>query len=230
METVPVWEPVLEVRNLALAYKKNVIQEDLSFSLAPGEILGIVGVNGTGKTTLLRTLAGLQKPLRGSILLNGKTAKEKVRRKYFGMVMQDVNYQLFSDSCVNECCLGNPGIGETESKKLLDEVCLDGLYDRHPQSLSGGQKQRLAIAVCKASGKNILLLDEPTSGLDYSSMVAVYDVLTGLAKSGFSIIVVTHDAEFIRMVCGRTFHLKKSAVACICIGTYNERINAICSE
>ena len=201
-------EPVLEVRNLALAYKKKVIQEDLSFSLSPGEILGVVGVNGTGKTTLLRTFAGLQKPLRGSILLNGKIAKENVRRKYFGMVMQDVNYQLFSDSCVNECCLGNPGIGETEAKKLLDEVCLDKLYDRHPQSLSGGQKQRLAIAVSTASGKTILLLDEPTSGLDYASMTAVQKVLSGLAKAGYSIIVVTHDTEFMRMVCDRIFHLK----------------------
>ncbi len=105
--------------------------------------------------------------------------------------------------------LGNPGINPKEASKLLDETLLTGLNERHPQSLSGGQKQRLALAVCKASDKDILLLDEPTSGLDYESMIAVKDTLKTLASDGKSIIVVTHDREFLNLVCDRVMSLTK---------------------
>ncbi len=127
--------------------------------------------------------------------------------------MQDVNYQLFADSCENECMLGNPAVDGEKATKLLKEAMLENLNERHPQSLSGGQKQRLALAVCKASDKDILLLDEPTSGLDYQSMLAVRDVLKELVKDRKTIIVVTHDRDFIELVCDRTIELKKSAPA-----------------
>lgn len=91
------------------------------------------------------------------------------------------------------------------------QALLENINERHPQSLSGGQKQRLALAVCKASDKDILLLDEPTSGLDYQCMLAVRDVLKRLAEEGKTVIVVTHDREFIELVCDRTIELKKSA-------------------
>ncbi len=200
---------MLEVSGLSLAYKKHIVQQDLSFDLGEGEILGITGVNGAGKTTLLRTLAGLSKPLTGQIYLHGKKTNAKVRRKSFGMVMQDVNYQLFADSCENECMLGNPQIDEKKATELLNEALLYGLNERHPQSLSGGQKQRLAIATCKASDKDVLLLDEPTSGLDYRSMLAVKNTMTKLAQEDKAIIVVTHDKEFLDLVCDRVLELKK---------------------
>lgn len=200
--------PALEAKDLTLGYKKTIIQSGLSFSLKPGEILGITGVNGAGKTTLLRALAGLEKAGKGRILLNGKPVGRHERRKHFGMVMQDVNYQLFSDSCENECILGNPNVKGKDAFRLLSEVGLGSLADRHPQSLSGGQKQRLALAVCKASNKDILLLDEPTSGLDYASILAVRNVLRDLANEGKSVIIVTHDYEFAQMVCERLLHLQ----------------------
>ncbi len=203
----------LEVKDLSLAYKKHIVQTGLNFSIYEGEILGIVGVNGAGKTTLLRALAGLSEPKSGTIILEGKKSRSKTRRKCFGMVMQDVNYQLFADSCENECMLGNPAVDEEKATKLLKEALLENFNERHPQSLSGGQKQRLALAVCKASDKDILLLDEPTSGLDYQCMLAVRDVLKGLVKEGKTVIVVTHDREFIDLVCDRTIELKKSAPA-----------------
>ena len=123
--------------------------------------------------------------------------------------MQDVNYQLFADSCENECMLGNPGVKSEEATSLLNEAMLSGLNEKHPQSLSGGQKQRLALAVCKASDKDILLLDEPTSGLDDKSMSAVQDTLKKLSSGGKAIIIVTHDREFLGMICNRVQELKK---------------------
>ena len=203
---------VLEVSKLTLAYKKQIVQRNLDFYVYEGEILGITGVNGAGKTTLLRTLAGLSDQKSGTILLDGKTTSAKTRRKRFGMVMQDVNYQLFADSCENECMLGNPDVDEEKAAELLKDAMLENLTERHPHSLSGGQKQRLALAVCRASEKDILLLDEPTSGLDYRSMSAVKDILNGLAKEGKTVIVVTHDREFIELVCDRTIELKKVSV------------------
>ena len=200
----------LEATDLTLTYKKRIVQDKLSLYLIKGEILGITGVNGAGKTTLLRALAGLSKPKSGVITLKGKKLNQKQRRKHFGMVMQDVNYQLFADSCENECMLGNPNITKADTNKLLNEALLNGLNDRHPQSLSGGQKQRLALAVCKASDKDILLLDEPTSGLDFASMLAVKDTLKNLASEGKSIVVVTHDSEFLNLVCDRVMSLTKN--------------------
>ncbi len=200
----------LEASGLTLSYRKHIVQDCLSLYVNKSEILGITGVNGAGKTTLLRTLAGLSKQKSGAITVNGRKLGRKQRRKHFGMVMQDVNYQLFADSCENECMLGNLGIDKENADKLLDEALLNGLNDRHPQSLSGGQKQRLALAVCKASDKDILLLDEPTSGLDYESMLAVKDTLKKLSSEGKAIIVVTHDTEFLNLVCDRVMSLTKN--------------------
>lgn len=200
----------LEASGLTLSYKKHIVQDNLNLHVSKGEILGITGVNGAGKTTLLRTLAGLSKQKAGVITLNGKKLNAKQRRRDFGMVMQDVNYQLFADSCENECMLGNPGINKEKACHLLNEALLCGLNDRHPQSLSGGQKQRLALAVCKASDKDVLLLDEPTSGLDYKSMSAVKETLKRLSSEGKAIIVVTHDTEFLNLVCDRVMSLMKN--------------------
>ncbi len=200
-------KPVLQIKNLKLAHKKHIIQENISFEGYAGEIIGIVGTNGAGKSTLLRTLGGLNKAKFGEILIDGKRLSAQKRREYFGMVMQDVNYQLFSDSVKGECSLGNPKISETEIYDILSQMSLDNLHERHPQSLSGGQKQRLAIATAYSSEKKILLLDEPTSGLDYRNMLIVKNVLKLLSEKGVLILVVTHDKEFTEIVCDRLISL-----------------------
>lgn len=197
----------LSVRGLAIAHKGRVVAQDISFDLAAGDIAALVGENGVGKTTLLRALAGLFKPKAGTISVDGEALSEKRRRKQFGMVMQDTNHQLFSDSVLGECLLGNPHVSTDEAKSLVASVGLSGLEDRHPASLSGGQKQRLALAVACASGKRLFLLDEPTSGLDLHSMMAVRDVLANLAASGIPVIVATHDREFMDAVCTRALVL-----------------------
>lgn len=196
-------QAILSVKNLCLSYKKRIIQENLAFDAYEGEIIGIVGKNGAGKTTLLRSLAGLDKNKQGKICFRGKAISAKARRKIFGMVMQDVNAQLFSDSVVGECMLGNPFVPEKRVKEILKGMLLEQYEDKHPQSLSGGQKQRVAIATAYASEKEILLLDEPTSGLDYRSMIAVRDALRRLSQNGVLIFVVTHDRELIKEVCDR---------------------------
>lgn len=200
---------VLEVKGLTLSYKDRIIQENLCFEASAGEIVGIVGNNGAGKTTFLHSISGLGTVKRGIIRMNGKKKSRHQMRKLCGMVMQDVNYQLFSDCVESECMLGNPGITREQVMGILKEMGLLNCLGMHPQSLSGGQKQRLAIAVAYAARKQILLLDEPTSGLDYHSMLAVGKVLKRLAEKGVLILVVTHDREFLETICDRLFHIEK---------------------
>ena len=191
----------LSVRGFAAMRKKAAVSSPLSFDVMPGEIVGIVGANGSGKTSLLRGLAGLEKRTVGSVYLNGEPLARGRRIKACSMVMQDVNHQLFADSVFSECelaCEDEARIHETLA--LLD---LAGLEERHPLSLSGGQKQRLAVATAMLSGRPVALFDEPTSGLDFKHMVETAELLGRLAAEGTCVVVVSHDAELLARCCTR---------------------------
>lgn len=203
---------MLEVRNLSLSYGKCLVAEHISFTLYAGDIVGVVGRNGAGKSTLTRFLCGLHEQKHGEVLLNGRALNKKERRKLCGIVMQDVNYQLFSDSVFGECLLGNSRVSAQRVKEILTELGLYELRDVHPQSLSGGQKQRLAVAVAMASDKRVLILDEPTSGLDYSNMITICSLLQQLSKRGVLCIIVTHDTEFLQIACNRCLRLDATGV------------------
>lgn len=115
--------------------------------------------------------------------------------------MQDVNYQLYTDSCLKECKLGNQDVTDAHAMELLKAVGLSEKANVHPMSLSGGEKQRLTIATALAGKKKILLLDEPTSGLDYENMTRVGKLIRSVAEKGTLVIVVSHDQEFLNAVC-----------------------------
>lgn len=203
-------ENILEIKNLMLTYGKNVVAQNINLSLQSGDIVGIVGKNGVGKSTFSRVLCGLHEQKQGEVRFNGKVMKKKDLRRCCGIVMQDVNYQLFSDSVYGECLLGNGKVSESRVNETLEELGLTKLRNVHPQSLSGGQKQRLAIAAALVSDKKVLILDEPTSGLDYKNMMAVSGLLHKLAEKGILCIVVTHDTEFLSAACNRCFRLEKT--------------------
>lgn len=204
-ETAP--EEGLTVERLCCGYKKlPPVLTDLSFGVRPGEVLGITGPNGIGKTTLTRCLCGLLKEERGTIRLNGKVMKAKDRQRESFLVMQDVNHQLFYDSVWNEC--EQAAGGRTgEIGPVLERFDLLDFQDRHPMALSGGQKQRLAVATALLSGKRVLIFDEPTSGLDYRHMRSVSQVIRDLARQGHIVLVVSHDGEFMEMACDRMLRL-----------------------
>ncbi|SHH82635.1 energy-coupling factor transport system ATP-binding protein [Sporobacter termitidis DSM 10068] len=196
---------LLEVKDVALHYKKRPIVKNITLKAAKGEIIGVVGCNGTGKTTFLRTLCGLHKDYTGAFLWSGKQQNGKDRMKRSYMVMQDVNYELFADSVGAECSFGikNPDMELVE--KTLSELELIPFREKHPNTLSGGQKQRVAVAVSMICGKELLVFDEPTSGLDFDSMQQVAALIQKLAADKI-IFVVTHDYEFICQVCSRIIH------------------------
>ncbi|WP_223846946.1 ABC transporter ATP-binding protein [Bifidobacterium rousetti] len=178
--------------------------------LRRGEIVGLMGPNGCGKTTLVRTLTGLAKPLAGRVELDGATARPHELTRAGFLVMQDVNYQLFSDSVREEITLGldgtDPAVRE-RCDRILDDLDLTRFADRHPMSLSGGQKQRVAIGSALMCGKDLIVLDEPTSGLDRFHMEQVGRLLRHLADLGRAVLVVTHDEELAAGWCDRIVDL-----------------------
>lgn len=198
----------LNIKNLSVEYKKRIVFKNVNMDFVPGKVYCITGQNGAGKSTLLRSICGLLKVSEGEILINGLKANKKDLIKKAFMVMQDVNYQLFSDSVLNECTLGVKGFNSEKVEDTLKEMGLIEYKDRHPNTLSGGQKQRLAIAVSLMMEKDILLFDEPTSGLDYGNMLLCAEFIKRLAKKGKIIIVVTHDEEFMECCCDKKYSLK----------------------
>ena len=196
-------DAVLQICNLSCKRNKQMIFQNISLSARAGDIIGITGKNGAGKSTFCNCLCGLLKPKGGEILYQGKKLSEKARTKLFGMVMQEVNHQLFSDSVKNECMLANEEASEQEIRELLEKFDLEEYAEYHPMILSGGQRQRLAICQAVMGEKKLLIFDEPTSGLDFRHMCQVEKLMKQLSEEKYIIIVVTHDYEFLNRACKR---------------------------
>ena len=194
-------DPSLAVRHLSVKRNKQPVLHDLSLSANNGDIIGIVGKNGSGKSTFCSSLCGLLPAVSGEVIFHGKKLTRRARTRQFGMVMQDVNHQLFSDSVKNECLSANPNATDQEIENLLNSFDLLDCIDRHPLTLSGGQRQRLAICQAIMGKKKFLIFDEPTSGLDFRHMCQVTEWLKQLAQHGYILFVVTHDYEFLNRAC-----------------------------
>lgn len=166
------------------------------------QVTALIGVNGVGKTTLSRWIAG-QLPAKGGVLLEeGRKISRRERRKRVFLVLQDVNHQLVTESVDDEIelTLRLAGVREgvvEERGRILAVVDLVGMGERHPMSLSGGQKQRLAIGTALASKRDLIILDEPTSGLDLIHMQQVGVALRQLAQEGRTVLVATHDLDLV---------------------------------
>lgn len=192
----------LEVKNIYFRYKNAQIDtvHDTSFSLPEGAILGILGESGSGKSTILRLLAGLEKPSQGSIVVNGRvfcdaTNFVEPEKRDIGMVFQD--YALFPHLTVQKnIVFGIKDKNKKEEilKEMLDLVNLHGLEKRYPYELSGGQQQRVALARALARKPSVLLLDEPFSNLDANLQEKIREELhETLQKSKITSVFVSHD-------------------------------------
>ena len=198
--------PTLAIRDVKLRYKKRTILHQIALSVAKGEVIGVVGHNGAGKTTFSRALCGLHKDCEGEFLWNGQPLEHKLRLKRSYMVMQDVNYELFAESVEAECSFGIRNPDQDLVETTMAELGLTTYRERHPNTLSGGQKQRVAVAVSMICGKDLLVFDEPTSGLDFDSMAQVAGLIKRLSEQGKIIFIVTHDFELVCRTCSRVLH------------------------
>lgn len=189
----------IRAENLSFGYSgRPMLWENVSFQAHGGEIVGIAGRNGAGKSTLIRTLMGLEKPKTGKIFLDGKYAPKQRRRQKSFYVMQDVDYQLFAPSVLDEMLMGtqNPEKEREKAISILRRFGLENHIKCHPTTLSGGQKQRLSIALAMMHRLPFVYLDEPTSGLDAENMLEVSLAIREMADSGSCMFVITHDYEF----------------------------------
>jgi len=214
---------LLSVRHLKKAFGEHAIFEDFNLDVHKGEVVVIIGPSGCGKSTLLRCLNGLEPIQGGEILLDGEPVLRdnpsitRMRQK-IGMVFQ--SYELFPHKTILENILLAPmkvqkrsrAEVEKEALELLQKVGLADRKDDYPRQLSGGQKQRVAIVRALCMHPEILLLDEITAALDPEMVREVLEVVLSLARSGSTMVIVTHEMNFARAIANRILFIENGAV------------------
>ena len=197
--------------------------DDVSLHIQKGEVICIIGPSGSGKSTLIRCLHGLETPDSGELYIDGqKIDFTKNNSKAFSRV--GFVFQLFNlfphKTVLDNLTLGpikafNVPKAEAEEKahKLLARVGLDDKADAYPNQLSGGQKQRIAIVRAMAMHPKVMLFDEPTSALDPEMVGEVLSVMSDLAKSGLTMMVVTHEMSFAKDISTRVIFMDDGVVA-----------------
>lgn len=210
-------ETGVSVEHLSVAYTKSTpILHEISCAMPKNKITAVIGRNGHGKSTFARCLCGLTKESSGKVFYEDKEQPYKRRCGKNFLVMQNPNYQLFSDSVMGEVELSLKS-GKIEkdvrAMEIMTLLSIDEFAEQHPMSLSGGQKQRLAIAAGIAQNADVLILDEPTSGLDYTNMLRVHKLLDQLQARGKEIIVITHDYEFLVNTCDYVIEIEDGVIA-----------------
>ena len=214
--------PVIEVSHLEKKFGDHEVLKDINLEVEPGEVVCVIGASGSGKSTMLRCINLLEKPTSGSILFNGKdiggVAPAGYRAKV-GMVFQQFN--LFSNMTVlKNCMIGQMKVlrrprleAQQVAEDFLEKVGMHAFLEAKPRQLSGGQKQRVAIARALCMHPDVLLFDEPTSALDPEMVGEVLQVMKELAKSGLTMIVVTHEMAFAREVADRVVFMDEGYIA-----------------
>lgn len=201
----------IEVSNLDIEVKNKILLKNISFNVRKGEILGIIGENGIGKTSMVKQLAGLYKINKGKISY-ANSKRQRQNKSY--LVCQDVDTQIFKESVEKELISKDKLKNEKFLKKVKDYLIDIDLWDYrldHPQNLSSGQKQRLIIADALLSDRDLLILDEPSSGLDYIRMKKIAKLINEKVKDK-SIIIISHDIELIFETCNSVLILGKDRV------------------
>lgn len=217
-------EVLIKVENLRKSFGEHEVLKDINLEIKKGEVVVIIGASGSGKSTFLRTLNLLEKPSSGKVIFeNVNITDEKIdinkHRQKMGMVFQHFN--LFNHLTVLENLSIAPmkllkkpkEQAHKEAIELLNLVGLANKLQAYPSSLSGGQKQRIAIVRALAMSPDVMLFDEPTSALDPEMVGEVLNVMKKLAKSGMTMVVVTHEMGFAREVASRVLFFDKGIVA-----------------
>lgn len=216
---------MLSIENLKFRYKRGAdILRDISFTVPEGNVISILGPNGTGKTTLLRCILGLQKPTGGKILFNGTNlcSLSPEKRSQIVAYVPQSSRLTFPFSVFEVVMMGRVsqfGFGRAPSaadkeivEKSLAEMNALRFRDKSFQELSGGEKQLVLIARALAQQAKVLVLDEPTASLDFSNQARVLRLIRGLAEKGYTVLMTTHSPDQAFLVSENTVLLKDGLV------------------
>lgn len=209
---------MIKIENLNKYFGDKHVLKDINLEIEDGEVVSLIGPSGSGKSTLIRCIDYLEEPTSGDIYINGKNIAKLGNgideiRQHIGMVFQ--HFHLFPHKTVLENITLAPILTGKLTKKKAKEKAIELLKtmdlldkkDVYPDSLSGGQKQRIAIARSLAMDPEVMLFDEVTSALDPEMVGEVLNVMKGLAKTGMTMVVVTHEMAFAKQVADRVIFM-----------------------
>ena len=211
-------DAVIALNHLEKSFGDHAVLKDINLSVKKGEVISVIGSSGSGKSTMLRCINLLETPTGGEILYEGINIRDNSIkltdfRAKVAMVFQQFN--LFNnmtalDNCVKPQMIVLKRTKEEATKialEFIDKVGMSAYINAKPAQLSGGQKQRIAIARALSMNPDVILFDEPTSALDPEMVGEVLEVMQSLAKSGYTMIVVTHEMGFAREVSDRVIFM-----------------------
>ena len=216
-------EKIISIEDLGKSFGDHEVLRKIDFSVEKGEVICILGPSGSGKSTLLRCINRLEHQTSGRIIYHGNPVKDGQKevnefRSKVGMVFQSFN--LFNNMTVlKNCMAGTRKVLHISKEEAFDRaithlkaVGMAPFINAYPAQLSGGQKQRVAIARALCMNPEVLLFDEPTSALDPEMVGEVLNVMKELAKTGLTMIIVTHEMGFARDVSTRTIFMDKGYI------------------
>lgn len=197
---------MIEINNVSYKYKNgNEVLKDINIKIKDGEFVAVIGKNGSGKSTFSKLISGLEKPIKGDVIVNGintKSKKETIElRKNVGIVFQNPENQIIFNRVYDDIEFGirnlsvNTENAEETIKQALKKVNMEEHIKRDSFELSLGQKQRIAIASVLALNTKIIVLDEPTTMLDPEGKKAIYDIVKNLKQQGYTIIYITNAID-----------------------------------
>ena len=209
---------ILRLEHLEKSFGDHKVLRDINMTVNKGDVISVIGPSGSGKSTMLRCVNLLEEPTGGRIVFEGRDIMEKEMkvsefRTKVGMVFQSFNLFNNMNALANCVCpqvtvLKRPRAeAEKIAKEYLAKVGMSAYLNARPGQLSGGQKQRVAIARSLSMNPDVILFDEPTSPLDPEMVGEVLDVMKSLAKTGLTMIVVTHEMSFARDVSDRVIFM-----------------------
>ena len=214
---------MINVNQLVKKFGSQLVLDNISEHIAPGEKVVIIGPSGSGKSTFLRCLNLLEMPTSGDIIFDGQNITDKntdinAVRQQMGMVFQHFNLfphlSIMDNLTLAPVQLHRMSAAEAreEALRLLALVNLSEKADAYPGQLSGGQKQRIAIVRALAMKPKVMLFDEPTSALDPEMVGEVLSVMKGLAREGMTMVVVTHEMGFAKEVATRVLFMDEGKI------------------
>ena len=223
MTTVTTSKPIIKLTRVGKSFGATQVLKEIDLDVRPGEVLVLIGASGSGKSTVLRIMSGLETADAGEVWVNDVPLHDARRAKeirgHVGMVFQQFN--LFP----HKTALGNVTLALIKARKMsaadarkrgmeaLDRVGLADRAEHYPSQLSGGQQQRVAIARALAVEPGIMFFDEATSALDPELVGEVTEVMRGLARDGMTMVVVTHEMGFARKTADRVVFMDKGVIA-----------------